>query len=127
MHTKRESGAAIWLLKGEGGSIPSWTFVSFLLLCLRSFVFLPLIGISQLDLHPGAARWLWRYLFWYAFIIAKLMYQFIRIKLPSCYSNYFTCSSDSYSTANSFKNDLHLPHFSTARTQQSLKHVAAKL
>ena len=51
----------------RGDSIPSWTlhlsfFCVYAVLC-----FLPLFKILQLDLHPGTAGWLCRYLFWYAF------------------------------------------------------------
>ena len=57
------------------------------------------------------------------------MYQFSHNQLRSRYSNYFTYSSDShsYSTRNSSKNNLHLPRFSSARTQKSLKYIGVKL
>ena len=65
----------------------------------------------------------------YQFELAKLKCQFILNKLLSRYCNYFTYSSDfhSYSTRNSFENNLRLPRFSTVTTQKSFKYVGTKL
>ena len=54
----------------------------------------------------------------YKFEVAKLMYQFTHKQIPNLFCQYFTYSNDifKYATRNSANYNLHLPQFSSNRT-----------
>ena len=65
----------------------------------------------------------------YLLEIGKIMYLFSHDKLPTrfCHYFYYNANSYTYTTRISSINSLHLPRFTTVRTQRSIKYIGVKV